>query len=110
LHVTAWPEVDAPEARSDCHGWGDHPNIEVYRTVLGIDSAAPGFARIAIEPHLGALTTASGSIPHPQGTITVEYKLDAGHLTARVETPVAGEFVWQGRRTPLHSGSNALRF
>lgn len=110
LNVTAWPEVDAPEARSDCHGWGDHPNVEIYRTVLGIDSAATAFSRVVIEPHLGALTSASGSIPHPKGTIAVDYKLEGGHLTARIETPVAGEFVWQGRHTPLHAGPNALRF
>src|SRR3954454_18652844 len=35
LGVTAWPESERTEARSDCHGWGDHPNIEIYRTVLG---------------------------------------------------------------------------
>lgn len=110
LHVTAWPEVDQAEARSDCHGWGDHPNIEVFRTVLGIDSAAPAFARVLIEPHLGALTSARGSIPHPRGVIAVEYKLQGGHLDARIDTPVAGEFVWHGRPTPLHPGVNTLRF
>ena len=110
LHVTAWPEVDAPEARSDCHGWGDHPNIEMYRTVLGIDSAAPAFARVVIEPRLGTLTAASGSIPHPKGTIAVTYKLEGGHIEARIETPVDGEFVWQGSRTQLRPGVSTLRF
>ncbi|MBN2318343.1 MAG: hypothetical protein JXR49_04665 [Acidobacteria bacterium] len=45
-------------ARSDCHAWGSSPNIELYRTVLGIDSGAPGFAEVRMEPHLGALKKA----------------------------------------------------
>ncbi len=53
--LTTWAEIDdLNRARSDCHAWGSSPNIELYRIVLGIDSDAPGFSKVKIEPHLGA--------------------------------------------------------
>jgi len=39
------------------------PNFEIFRTVLGIDTAAPGFGRVRIRPFLGTLERVSGSIP-----------------------------------------------
>jgi alpha-L-rhamnosidase len=108
--VTAWPEVDAPEARSDCHGWGDHPNIEVFRTVLGVDSAAPGWERIMVTPHLGRLPSASGTIPHPRGEITVRYLRSGDGLDVTIDTPVPGDFEWNGKRAELKAGSNSLKF
>jgi hypothetical protein len=52
--------------------------------VLGIDSAAPGFARVEIRPFLGKLTHVSGAIPHPKGEIAVTLTLDNGKLEAGV--------------------------
>ncbi|HZB44282.1 MAG TPA: hypothetical protein VE360_03520, partial [Pyrinomonadaceae bacterium] len=64
--LTTWAEIAEPGTRSDCHAWGASPNVELFRTVLGIDSAAPGFRRVRIRPFLGRLTRASGAIPHPK--------------------------------------------
>lgn len=81
--LTTWAEIDSPYTRSDCHAWGASPNVEFLRTVLGVDSAGPGFSKIVVKPHLGPLQKASGVVPHPKGLIevTVEragagYKLD----------------------------------
>jgi hypothetical protein len=81
--LTTWAEVDSPGTRSDCHAWGASPNVEFFRTVLGVDSAAPGFSKVRVQPHLGPLKKASGVVPHPKGLITVSverrgagYKLD----------------------------------
>lgn len=81
--LTTWAEIDSPYTRSDCHAWGASPNIEFLRTVLGVDSAGPGFSKITVKPHLGPLQKVSGVVPHPKGVIqvTVErqgrgYKLD----------------------------------
>jgi hypothetical protein len=40
--------MDLPNnpSRSDCHDWSASPDVELLRTVLGVDSAAPGFARL----------------------------------------------------------------
>ncbi len=111
LGLTTWAETPEP-SRSDCHAWSASPNYELFRTVLGIDSAAPGFNRVSIRPHLGKLTQASGSIPHPKGEIAVSLKLIGGKLNAEVSLPrdVAGEFVWRGARRPLKAGLNKLSF
>ena len=52
---------------SDAHAWGSSPNVEFLRTILGVDSAAPGFRSVAIAPHLGELTDVSGRVPHSKG-------------------------------------------
>ena len=107
--VTAWPESEAPDARSDCHGWGDHPNIEIYLTVLGIDSAAPGFTRVKIEPHLGFLQYASGVVPLPSGKLSIALRRDHGGLRAEIDSPVPGLFVCDGREYPVRIGRSEIR-
>jgi hypothetical protein len=109
--LSTWAEVLDP-TRSDCHAWGASPNFELFRTVLGIDSAAPGFRRVVIRPYLGKLTKVSGSIPHPQGDLAVSLTLSGGHLEAEVTLPgaVDGEFVWKGQRRALKPGANRLKF
>lgn len=61
-------------SRSDCHAWGASPNIEFFRTILGINSDGPGFSKVKITPHLGSIDTIGGEIPHPNGKISVYYK------------------------------------
>ena len=108
--LTTWAETsDLP--RSDCHAWGASPNIELYRIVLGVQSAAPGFRKVLITPHLGNLHNASGCIPHPQGDICVNYQVDAkGNLKAEITLPagINGMLVWNGKEASLHEGKQSL--
>ncbi len=110
--LTTWAETDNPGVRSDCHAWGASPNIELFRTVLGIDSAAPGFRRVRIRPQPGKLTKLSGAIPHPKGEISVALEIIGGKLEAEVRLPpgVTGEFKWRGETRPLASGFSKLSF
>ncbi len=107
--MTTWGEIsDLKYTRSDCHAWGASPNIEFYRTVLGIDSYAPGFRKIKIVPHLGSLTSAVGTIPHPDGKISVSYRREKGIWEIRIELPAktSGYLIWKGIRYGLSSGEN----
>lgn len=109
MGLTTWAEVsDLANTRSDCHAWGSSPNIEFFRTVLGIDSDAPGFSKIKVEPHLGDLTNVSGEIPHPQGKVSVAYKLDRQKWTIQISLPphTTGTFVWKGNTYSLRDGAN----
>ncbi len=111
MGLTTWAETsDLEGTRSDCHAWGASPNIELYRTVLGIDSDAVGFKRVRIEPHLGDIREIGGTIPHPDGSISVRYQVQGGRLQATVELPdgVDGTLVWKGKKKRLHSGINNL--
>lgn len=109
--LTTWAETsDLSGTRSDCHAWGSSPNIEFFRTLLGIDSAAPGFDKVRIEPHLGELEKIGGTMPHPHGAITVAYEKTSKGLKATITLPenVDGEFIYQGKSLHLKGGKNEL--
>ncbi|HEY1200530.1 MAG TPA: alpha-L-rhamnosidase C-terminal domain-containing protein [Niastella sp.] len=109
--LTTWTEdSNIDYTRSDCHAWGSSPNIEFFRTVLGIDSDAPGFSKIKIEPHVGKLTNVAGEMPHPNGKIAVRYQLQNGKWTIDIHLPVrtTGTLVWRGKAHALKVGENKL--
>lgn len=104
--LTTWAEIsDHNNARSDCHAWGASPNIEFMRVVLGINSDAPGFSKLRIEPHPGKLTHVQGTMPHPRGEISANYSLIKGKWKIEISIPdVAGILVWKGREYKLNAG------
>lgn len=111
MGLTTWAEYsDVNTTRSDCHAWGSSPNIEFFRTVLGIDSYAPGFRKVRIEPHLGGLTDAGGEIPHPNGKIAVKYKLRNGRWKIAISLPgnTSGILIWKAKTYVLKTGENAF--
>ena len=110
LGLTTWAEKAEP-TRSDAHAWGASPNVEFLRTVLGVDSAAPGFARVAITPHLGALGAVSGRVPHPKGFIDVSLRRAGDGLDADVTLPpgIRGQLFWKGKAYALGEGPQTVR-
>jgi alpha-L-rhamnosidase len=111
MGLTTWAETsDLEHNRSDCHAWGASPNIEFYRTVLGIDSYAPGFSKVKIEPHLGDLKITGGEIPHPNGKIVVKYELKKGKWEIEIALPpnTSGIFTWKGQNHRINSGKNKI--
>ncbi len=109
LGLTTWAEMPEP-GRSDCHAWSAHPSFDLLATVAGIESAAPGFRAVAIEPHLGPLQHLKASIPHPAGDISVSYQRKGQGLSADVTLPgkLSGSFTWNGKKTALHPGQQHL--
>jgi hypothetical protein len=111
MGLTTWAEVsDLQHTRSDCHAWGASPNIEFFRTVLGIDSYAPGFAKIKIEPHLGSLKKVSGNIPHPNGKVFTSYELENNKWNIKISLPenTSGILVWKAKIYLLKAGMNSF--
>jgi alpha-L-rhamnosidase len=109
MGLTTWAETsDLEYTRSDCHAWGSSPNIEFFRTVLGIDSDAPGFSKIKIEPHLGTLTNVNGEIPHPNGKVAVAYTLENGKWQIKINIPIktTGTLIWKNTKYALQAGEN----
>ena len=110
--LTTFAEVvDRPgsASRSDCHAWSASPNVEIFRTVLGVDSAGPGFRRVSVRPHLGKLAFARGSVPHPRGSVEVRIEpSSAGRRDVTVSLPpgVSGDFSWGNTQRPLEPGRN----
>lgn len=111
MGLTTWAEYsDVNTTRSDCHAWGSSPNIEFFRTVLGIDSYAPGFSKVKIEPHLGSLTDVSGEVPHPKGKIAVKYMLHDNKWKIAINLPksTSGILVWKAKTYVLKAGENTF--
>jgi len=103
-------ERPGDSSRSDCHAWSSSPNFEIFRTVLGIDTAAPAFARVQVRPFLGRLDRVGGSVPHPKGEVAVKLERAGGAVRVEVTLPsgVTGEFVWRGSRRALAGGPNVF--
>ena len=109
MGLTTWAETsDVDKTRSDCHAWGSSPNIEFYRTILGIDSDGLAFSKVKIQPHLGQMTEISGKMPHPKGSISASYKLENGKWKIQIELPktTTGNLVWKGKTIALKEGMN----
>jgi hypothetical protein len=111
MGLTTWAEMsNVSNSRSDCHAWGSSPNIEFFRTILGIDSNAPGFSSVIVTPHLGALKNVSGSIPHPKGIIDCSYQFQHNkwHIDIKLPATIAGKLVWKGKFLLLKPGKNVF--
>lgn len=105
--LSTWGEIsDANTTRSDCHAWGASPNIELYRMVLGIASDSPGFSTVKIQPALGKLQQAGGSIPHPKGVLSVNYQKKGTQwdITVKLPAEVSGKLIWEGNAYTLQAG------
>jgi hypothetical protein len=102
LNYTTWPE-SRDQPRSDSHAWSAHPTADLLGLVAGIRPAAPGFARLRVEPVLGPLTSLDATAATPAGPVKVSYRVAGGKLTAVIDRPASlpGEFVWGGKSYPL---------
>jgi hypothetical protein len=109
MGLTTWAESPEP-TRSDSHAWSAHPNFDLLRIVAGIRPGAPGFSKVEIEPHLGALKDLKAAMPIPQGTVELQYRKAPGGTIAKVNLPggISGELVWNGGKSPLKPGAQTV--
>ena len=75
-----------------------------------MDSAAPGFRKVAVRPHLGKLTSVAGSVPHPKGAVDVRVERQGNGFTATVVLPrdTTGVFEFAGVKRDLAPGENRI--
>jgi hypothetical protein len=95
---------EMPEpSRSDCHAWAAHPWFHFYATILGIRPASPGFATVRIEPQLGPLQWAKGTLATVRGSIIVKAVQTQGMTSANVVLPsgLAGTLVVDGKENQV---------
>jgi len=108
--LTTFAENPDP-TRSDCHAWSSSPNYDFFATICGIVPSKPGFAAVRIEPALGELTQVTGTMPHPDGNITVALqRKGANGIEAKINLPkqLTGEFVWKGKSVKLTGGEQKI--
>jgi len=103
--------VELPEpSRSDCHAWGAHPVYHAFASLLGIRPDGFGFHAVRIEPQLGPMPWGRGTIPHPNGSISVALERTDGSHRGVIHLPsgVNGTFVEGSQVRQLHPGENTL--
>jgi len=112
LNFSTTPEVFQTSTRSDCHAWGAHPAFHFLTAVLGISPDGVGFEKVRIEPMLGDLDFAEGTMVHPLGDIIVSIKKleappDSGMCEIVIELPegLTGSFIMSGQKRYLSSGT-----
>ncbi|RCW43477.1 alpha-L-rhamnosidase C-terminal domain-containing protein [Paenibacillus prosopidis] len=84
--LTTLPEVEV-NPRSDCHAWSAVPLAEFPASILGITPAEPGFATVKIEPQIGKLKWAKGSVPTAHGMVEVEWALNGNNFELLAKVP-----------------------
>ena len=109
MGLTTFAEKPEP-TRSDCHAWSACPNYEFFSTTLGINPGSPGFRTVRIEPFLGDLSFAEGSIPHPDGKLYVRLEKTTDGLKAMVSLPtgVEGDLIWNGQMRHVQGGRDVV--
>lgn len=87
--TTLWETWAKPDnAPSQNHPMFGSVSEWFFRSLLGINAAAPGFQKIIIKPQpAGDLTWAKGKYKSVQGTIGSEWKKENDRLTLRVQIP-----------------------
>ncbi len=109
--LTTFGEKDE-NPRSDCHGWSASPCFDFLNMIAGIQSIAPGFKEVLIKPHFGHLTEIRAGLPHPRGTINVDFLLNKkGKVKGTITLPegVTGRFEYHDLTLKLQPGVNEIR-
>lgn len=77
-----------------CHGWAGGPTAWLSEHILGFKPLAPGCKKLLIDPHLGDLDWAEGTLPTPYGVVTVSHKkMENGKVETEVQAPQQIEIV-----------------
>jgi hypothetical protein len=84
--LSTWAE-DIMYWRSMCHAWSSHPALECLEHVLGISTAAKGFAVIRVAPQPGELEWAQGTCITPHGPVTVHWRMTTEHFQLEIDSP-----------------------
>lgn len=92
--ATTCLEVWSPDQKSNmswCHPWATSPIYLIAEHVLGLTPAAPGWEAVRFAPaKIAGLPAMTLTVPHPLGSMTVNYDPDSGYqLTVPEGVPVA---------------------
>lgn len=69
------------------HAWCGTPTFQMSARVLGITPAAPGFSEFSVQPRLGDLDSARGTVPAPRGPIAVSWNRTGDVLSGTLSAP-----------------------
>lgn len=70
-----------------CHGWSSGPTSYLTESVLGVKPTSGGFKTVTIQPQLGDLAWAEGTVPTPHGSLRLHVKKGADGLVCALTLP-----------------------
>lgn len=123
--ATTWWEVFDPSFSQDvnwsldrmpyvslCHGWSSGPTSYLTEVVLGVQPTAGGFDQVTIQPQLGDLAWAEGTVPTPHGKIRLRVQKGADKVVCTLTLPAGIHALVKlsGRTVPIdRAGTYTLR-
>jgi alpha-L-rhamnosidase len=93
------------------HGFSSNVLVAIQQSLLGVRATSPGFATFDITPPQHVLTYASGTVPTPHGTITVNWQRGTAftlHITVPPNTTATVHLPGAGGTVNLGAGSYTL--
>ncbi|MDT0648001.1 alpha-L-rhamnosidase C-terminal domain-containing protein [Zunongwangia sp. F260] len=106
--LTTFPEHGI-NSRSDSHAWSAHPIYDLLSIVAGVEPSSPGFGTIRVAPDLGNLKHVKAEVPHPLGTITLNFKTEKDKtVKCLIVLPegLTGKLIFDEEDYPLNEGVN----
>ncbi len=73
--------------RSHCHAWSSAPGYFLPAYILGVRPLEPGFKKVLIQPNLGDLKWAKGTIPTPCGVIEISCRKENDYIDVVLKLP-----------------------
>jgi len=74
---------------SRCHPFGAGPLFIAHEYLLGVTALSPGYTKLRIAPRAAGLTSASGRVPTPAGTVAIAWRRTDSQWTLTVELPAS---------------------
>ena len=87
---TLWESLEWGLASNNslCHGWAASPIVFFAEKILGVSYFTPGDpSHLLIAPGSATLDYAEGIVPHPDGPVHVEWKIDGKRLLVSTRLP-----------------------
>jgi hypothetical protein len=85
--------------------------MEMLSIIAGITPAAPGFAKVRIQPSPNNLSWLKASMPHPKGIIEVDLKKSKTGYSGIITLPlkIKGELIWKNKTVLLKPGKQEIK-
>ncbi len=95
-----WEDFNRDGKSTLSHAWASSPTYYMSSQILGVDLGFPGYASpdtIYIRPQSGSVSWAKGTVPHPKGLVTVDWKIQGNVLFVNYKTPAGVPVVVEPR-------------
>lgn len=102
---TAWENFFYSPHESKSHGWSGAPTYYLSTQVLGVQLGYPeptDLSKVTIAPQAETIDYASGTVPHPTGDVTVDWRVSGDNLFLNCVVAPGVEYIVSPRGRLAH--------